>query len=423
MTVATWFLIIGAVLLFMAVSAARIRRMPVSTAIVYLLVGITLGPSVANQFHFNPIDESALLEVLTEIAVLISLFAAGLKLAAPVGDRAWWPPFRLATLSMVLTVGMVAAAAMWLLDLPLGAAVLLGAVLAPTDPVLASEVQVRQMGDDDQMRFALTGEAGMNDGTAFPMVMLGLGLLGLHDLGDGLRHWWLVDVLWACACGVGVGGALGMATAWAMRRLSAKGFESELMDNFAGLGLIAFSYGLSLLLLGYGFLAVFSAGFMLHRTEAWLERAEQRHAPESDLKPAYMTKVSLHLVEQFERLFEVALLILIGGMLYDDSWQWIYVGFAAVLLFVVRPVSVFVGLAGSRATWRTQSMIAWFGVKGVGSLYYLMYAIQHGVEEDLAVTLISVVLVVVAISVFLHGVSALPLLRLYAHGERQPESQ
>lgn len=417
MTVATWFLVIGAVLLFMAVSAARIRRMPVSTAIVYLLVGITLGPSVTNQFHFNPIDESALLEVVTETAVLISLFAAGLKLAAPVGDVAWWPPFRLATVSMVLTVAMVAAVAMWLLDLPLGAAVLLGAVLAPTDPVLASEVQVRQMGDDDQMRFSLTGEAGMNDGTAFPMVMLGLGLLGLHDLGEGFRHWWLIDVLWACASGVGVGAALGMATAWGMRRLSQQGFKSEIMDNFAGLGLIAFSYGLSLLLLGYGFLAVFSAGFMLHRTEAWLERKAEREAQE-ELKPVYMTKVSLHLVEQFERLFEVALLILIGGMLFDDSWQWIYVGFAAMLLFVVRPASVFVGLAGSQTKWRTRSMIAWFGVRGIGSVYYLMYAIQHGVEEELAVTLVSVVLVVVAISVFLHGVTALPLLRLYARAHR-----
>ncbi len=421
MTVATWFLVIGAVLLFMALTAAHIRSMPVSTAIVYLLVGIVLGPTVADQFRFNPIEESLFLEILTEVAVLISLFAAGLKLAAPVGDLAWWSPFRLATVSMVLTVGMIAWVAMWLLDMPLGAAVLLGAVLAPTDPVLASEVQVRGVGDEDRMRFSLTGEAGLNDGTAFPMVMLGLGLLGLHELGDGFGRWWMVDVFWACASGVAVGGALGVITAWSMHKLGKRGLTSEFMDNFAGLGLIAFSYGLTHMVSGYGFLAVFAAAFMLHRTEARLDlpaiNADADGNP--DTKPAYMTKVSLHLVEQFERLFEVALLILIGGMLYTDSWQWIYVAFAGLLLFVVRPVSVLVGLLGSRESPRTKAMIAWFGVKGIGSVYYLMYAIQHGVEESLAVTLVSVVLVVIAVSVVVHGVSAMPLLRLYARSQEE----
>ncbi len=416
MIVATWFLVIGAVLLFMALTAAHIRSMPISTAIVYLLVGIVLGPMVADQFHFNPIEESPFLEILTEVAVLVSLFAAGLKLAAPVGDRAWWSPFRLATLSMVLTVGMIAWVAMWLLGLPLGAAVLLGAVLAPTDPVLASEVQVRGVDDDDHMRFSLTGEAGLNDGTAFPMVMLGLGLLGLHELGDGFGRWWLVDVFWACASGVALGGAAGIATAFAIHRLAKRGLTSEFMENFAALGLIAFSYGLTLLLSGYGFLAVFAAAFMLHRTEARLDGPDAGTAEGKE--PAYMTKVSLHLVEQFERLFEVALLIIIGGMLFSDSWQWPYVAFAGLLLFVVRPISVFVGLLGSRESRRTKSMIAWFGVKGIGSVYYLMYAIQHGVEESLAVTLVSIVLVVITLSVLLHGISAMPLLRLYAGSYR-----
>ena len=411
MITAAWFLVIGAVLLFMAVSAAHIQRMPLSTAIVYLIVGIVLGPTVSDRFHINPLEQSGVLEVVTEIAVLVSLFAAGLKLAAPVGHRIWWAPFRLATLSMVLTVAMTACAAAWLLDLPLGAAVLLGAVLAPTDPVLASEVQIRNVEDDDRLRFSLTGEAGMNDGTAFPMVMLGLGLLGLHDLGDAHARWWLIDVAWACFAGVLVGACCGKATAWAMHRLAERGTKGEIMNNFTGLGLIAFSYGASLLLSGYGFLAVFTAGFMLHRTEARLATSANR------AEPAYMTKVSLHLVEQLERLFEVALLILVGGMLFSDSWQLSYVVFAGVLMLIVRPVSVFVGLAGSGEAWWTQSMIAWFGIRGVGSLYYLMYAIQHGVPQELALTLVSVVLVVVATSVFVHGISAAPLMRV--HTDRQ----
>jgi NhaP-type Na+/H+ or K+/H+ antiporter len=272
------------------------------------------------------------------------------------------------------------------------------------------------------LRFALTGEAGLNDGTAFPMVMLGLGLLGLHDLGDHFVRWWLIDVLWACASGVAVGGALGIGTAWALDRLAALGFHSKFTEDFLGLGLIALSYGLSLLLLGYGFLAVFSAGFMLHRTEVRLRtlskgsNASVRSEPRNDRKAdaPHMSKVSLLIVEQLERLAEVALLLLVGGMLFADSWQPAYIATGILLVFVVRPVSVYFGLIGNSAHFATKAMIGWFGVRGIGSFYYLMYAIQHGLEPPLAMTLVSVVLVVVALTIFLHGITVTPIMRLYS---------
>lgn len=408
----TWFLIIGAVLLFMAVTAAGIKRLPLSTAFVYLCVGVLLGPSFANQFHFNPLEHSALLEIITELAVIISLFAAGLKLAAPMGARIWWVPFRLATVSMVATVGLTAVAGVMLLDLPLGAAVLLGAILAPTDPVLATDVQTRSTADDDRLRFALTGEAGLNDGTAFPMVMLGLGLLGLHDVGEHFSRWWLIDVLWASFCGLGVGGALGAGTAWVTRRLAASGIYSDFTEDFLGLGLISLSYGLSILLLGYGFLAVFAAGFMFHR-------AEMRYGtfPDDRKEPVdggHVANVTLGFVEQLERLGEVVLLILLGGMLFADSWQGGYIAVAVALIFVIRPLGVFLGLIGSEGTLATKATIGWFGVRGIGSLYYLMYAIQHGLETPLAVTLVSVVLITVTLSIVLHGITVTPLMTLYS---------
>ncbi len=420
MTNATWFLFIGAVLLFMALTSAPIKRLPLSTAIVYLSIGMLLGPTFADQFHFNPLEHSAFLEVVTEVAVLISLFGAGLKLAAPVGHRIWWLPFRLATFSMVFTVALTAVIGVALLDLPLGAAVLLGAILAPTDPVLATDVQLKGPGDDDRLRFTLTGEAGLNDGTAFPMVMLGLGLLGLHELGDNYSRWLLVDVIWATTCGLGVGGALGAATAWVIYKLAERGMESELVDDFLGLGLIATSYGLSLLLLGYGFLAVFAAAFMLHRVEVRLSTPAlpvgnpSGETADSSGRPGHMSKSSLLLVEQLERLGEVALLLMVGGMLFADSWQLTYVMTALLLIFVVRPVSVFAGLLGSSGKLITKSMVGWFGVRGIGSFYYLMYAIQHGLAEPLATQLVSVVLVVVTMSIFLHGISVTPMMNIYA---------
>jgi NhaP-type Na+/H+ or K+/H+ antiporter len=190
-----WFLLVGGLLLFMALTTSRLKPLPVTSAIIYLAVGLVVGPTVLNVFHFNPLKQSALLEVLTEVAVLISLFSAGVKMPAPITFRRWRTPVLLATVSMAASVGLVAAFAYYLLGMPLGACILLGAIVAPTDPVLATDVQIRHPGDQDELRFALTCEAGMNDGSAFPFVMLGMGLLGLHEIGETGVRWVLLDVV------------------------------------------------------------------------------------------------------------------------------------------------------------------------------------------------------------------------------------
>jgi NhaP-type Na+/H+ or K+/H+ antiporter len=244
------------------------------------------------------------------------------------------------------------------------------------------------------------------------MVMLGLGMLGLHDLGEHYGRWLSVDVLWASVCGLGVGGALGAATAWGIHKLGKRGIHSEFMEDFLGLGLIAVAYGLTLLMLGYGFLAVFVAGFMLHRTEFRLGATAAQGSAEVNV--GELSQVSLKFVEQLERLSEVAILVLVGGMLFADSWQWSYIIAALLLLFLVRPSSVAVGLLGAGVPAITQATIGWFGVRGIGSFYDLMYAIQHGLEEDHAVTLTSVVLVVIGVSILLHGTTATAIMRLSA---------
>ncbi len=426
MTRVGWFLTVGLVLLFMALVAGRLKRLPLSTAIVYLGIGIALGPSAGELFHFNPLASSGIFEMVTELAVLMSVFAAGLKVPAPLGHRVWLTPFRLATASMAFTVVLVALAGMVLLHLPIGAAVLLGAILAPTDPVLAHDVQVSGPGDRNHLRFALTAEAGLNDGAAFPMVMLGLGLLGLHDVGDRFERWLVIDVLWACSSGVAVGGLLGAGTAWFMRRLARYGVQSEFTEDFLGLGLIALSNGVSLLVGGYGFLAVFAAGYMLRRAELhWGPLIEppkdlsgQGQIRSLDHAETYMSQVSLSFVEQLERLSEVALLILVGGMLFKNSWQIEYVWLALVLLFVIRPLSVLVGLAGDPVPAFTKATIGWFGVRGIGTFYYLMYSVKQGLDEGLAVTLLSVTVIVITLSVVLHGTSVVPMMRLHGRFDR-----
>lgn len=262
-----WFLLVGGLLLVMGLTSALLKRLPITSAIIYLAVGLLLGPTVLEVFHFNPLKESALLQVLTEVAVLISLFSAGVKMPVPINFARWRTPLLLATVSMSITVGLIAAFAYYFLGLPLGAGVLLGAILAPTDPVLATEVQIRHPDDRDQLRFNLTCEAGMNDGSAFPFVMLGLGLLGLHGLGEFGLQWALWDVLWATFAGIAIGLASGMVLAYLSWKLRGAVPGRELIYDFLGLGFIGVVYGLSVLAHAWGFLAVFFAAVALRHTE------------------------------------------------------------------------------------------------------------------------------------------------------------
>ena len=431
MTNAQWFLLVGGLLLAMGLTSSILKRLPITSAIIYLAVGILVGPTVLDVFHFNPLQESALLEVLTEVVVLISLFSAGVKMPVPFSLNRWRTPILLASVSMAISVGMVAAFAYYVLGLPLGAGVLLGAIVAPTDPVLATDVQSRHPGDRDQLRFTLTCEAGMNDGSAFPFVMLGMGLLGLHELGDYGLHWVLIDVLWATVAGVVIGLVSGTALAWLGWNLRSEPSRHVLMDDFLGLGLIGAVYGLSMLLDAWGFRAVFFAAVALRQTELKLagtrldfmgtegDQPESMDASPARESPPTVSEGSLVFKEHLERLSEVMLILLIGGTLFPDSWSWRAISLALFLFMVARPVSVLVGLLGTRTPWRIRGMTGWFGVRGIGSLYYLMYAIQHGLPEPLALELIQLTLIVVALSIVVHGISVKPLMRRFWRRSKQ----
>lgn len=443
MTNAQWFLLVGGLLLARGLTAPLLQRLPVTPAIVYLAVGLLVGPTMLNLFHFNPLQQSALLEVLTEVVVLISLFSAGVKMPVPFSFARWRTPILLASVSMAVSVGLVAAFAYYLLGLPLGAGVLLGAILAPTDPVLATDVQTRHPGDRDRLRFTLTCEAGMNDGSAFPFVMLGMGLLGLHELGEFGLRWALVDVLWATAAAIAIGVASGASLAYLARKLRGHPPRHKLMDDFLGLGLIGVVYGVSVWVDAWGFLAVFFAAVALRQTELKLAGADMKRAaldnpdrlqtglnepeaenpsPENEPAPT-VSEGSLVFKEHLERLSELVLILLIGGTLFIDSWSWRAVGLALFLFMVARPVSVLVGLLGTRTLWPTRSMVGWFGVRGIGSLYYLMFAIQHGLPEELALDLIQLTLIAVTLSILVHGTSVKPLMSLFLrHRRHRPPS-
>lgn len=425
---AIWFLVVGALLVAMALSRSVLARLPLSTAMLYLGAGFALGPYGVGLLHVDVYEQSAVWERVTEIAVLVSLFAAGLKLRAPLHDGRWILPVRLATLSMTISVGLVTLLGVFAMGLPVGAAVLLGAILAPTDPVLASDVQVTHAADQDRLRFGLTGEAGLNDGTAFPFVMLGLGLLGLHEMGELGWRWLAVDLVWAVASGLGVGAVLGTLVGRLVLHLRRVHREAVGLDDFLALGLIALAYGLALLVHGYGFLAVFAAGLALRRIERRESGGEsppedvaaaahsadaEELATDKDKAPAYMAQAALGFTEQLERMGEVTVVLLLGGMI---SWHFlpaVALWFIPILFLVIRPLSVYAGLLGSRSTDLQRGMIAWFGIRGIGSVYYLTFAMQHGLPEKLSRPLAELVLSTVAVSAVAHGISVTPLMALY----------
>jgi NhaP-type Na+/H+ or K+/H+ antiporter len=268
----------------------------------------------------------------------------------------------------------------------------------------------------------------MNDGTAFPFVMLGLGLLGLHELGDFGVRWILVDVLWATIAAVTVGAICGVLVARTGWKLRGYGSKHEILDDFVGLGVIAVAYGICVSIHAWGFLAVFFAGVALRQTELKLAQVGRRQ-PErmqfdppgkdeggkrpDEEPPATVSEEALVFQEHLERLSELLLVLLVGGMLFLDFWTWRTVGLALFVFIIARPVSVFIGLLATSTSWRIRGMTGWFGVRGIGSVYYLMYAIQHGLPEDIARELIHLTLIVIALSILVHGTSVKPLMNRF----------
>lgn len=435
----TWCTVAGFLLLGMALIPTRLGSAPLTTSLIYLGIGLALGPLFLGAVPLSPAKNGALLERLSEIAVLVSLFTAGLNLRLPFSDPKWLIPLRLASISMAVTVALTALVAHYGLGLPVGAAILLGAILAPTDPVLASDVQVEHAEDQDRLRFSLTGEAGLNDGTAFPFVMLGLGLLGLHDIGSFGWKWILIDGLWSIAGGLAIGATLGFMIAKVVVYLRSQQQEAIGTDDFLALGVIAITYGVALFFHTYGFLAVFAAGLALRHSErvkseqiddkgpsdaeperleipedeASVEEFREKLASHPDRAARFMAREMLHFNHSLERIAELGLVVLLGALISRQTWSNHALWLAPLLFLIIRPISTFIGLLGARKMVRARPFVAWFGIRGIGSLYYLFYATQHGLSPDLARTLVAITLSVVALSILVHGISVTPLMNRY----------
>jgi NhaP-type Na+/H+ or K+/H+ antiporter len=420
-----WFVLLGALLITMVLAGTLLARLLLSSAMIYLCLGYALGPDWFGLLTPDPFRHADVLGRVAEAALLISLFTVGLRMGVPIFDRRWILPLRLAFVSMAFTVGLIALVGVYGLGMSPGEAVLLGGILAPTDPVLASGVKTDRGPDPDHLRFSLAGEGGLNDGTAFPFVMLGLGLMGQHDLGSGAWRWATIDLLWGTVGGLGIGALLGALIGRLVVYLRTRHHQAVGLDEFLSLGLVALAYGAAQLCVASGFLAVFAAGLALQRVEErpsvgsvplGISTSTSGHddkvlAAHSHYASGAMTRAVHAFNAQLERLAELTLVLLVGAMLAyvrPGIMQW---WFIPLFFVVLRPLAVIAGTAGGSYGGHQRTMMSWFGIRGIGSVFYLMFAIRHGISTELAQQLATITLVTVAASIMLHGASVRPLMK------------
>ena len=414
------FLVAGAALLLAVLLPPLLHRWAVSAPLVLVGVGMVLGLTpLPDGLPLNPIENRVVVEHVTELAVIVALMGVGLALDRPLDLRrradwrTWSPTWRLLGVAMPLGILGVALLGWWWGGLAPATALLLGSVLAPTDPVLASDVQVdgpqtgeELVGETDEVRFALTSEAGLNDGLAFPFVYLAV-LLAAGGSGAGLAVEWVsFYVVVKIAVGLVVGVLVG-------RGLAAFAFRSRLEslriaergEPLLALAALLVAYGVAEVAQGYGFLAVFACAMALRAAE----RGHRYHRAMHDV------------MERLERLLTLFLLLAMGialtrGLL--DALTWAGVGVAVALVFVIRPVTGLVALsvrgrdAGEIGGLSTSERLAtaFLGIRGVGSLYYLAYA-GNQVEVPDEAWLWSTVVFTIVLSVVVHGTSSTPAMR------------
>jgi sodium/hydrogen antiporter len=435
--------VVGVLLLAMALSSTWLKRVPISTAAIYLGIGCLLGPWGFDLLRVDFVDAHSWLERWTEIAVILSLFVGGLRLRLPLNDPAWRAARRLASVVMIASIAGVATVAWALFDLDPAMALLVGAILAPTDPVLAGAVTVGHSQDEDRMRYALSGEAGLNDGASFPFVVLALLFLQSELSSNELLIWALQDVLWAVPAGLVGGYLLGRAVGRLAITLRSRTRDTEAPTDFLALALIALAYTGAEALGAWGFLSVFAAGVGLRKAEVTtVEEAPHPRAPNpaGDAHPPAETLVSPNVVTEqeirepavaagvlvaevfsfgdtMERILEVLLVVLVGVAL-ASHWDPRALLISAALFFVIRPLATHLCLTGTPTTLLQRSLMGWFGIRGIGSLYYLAYAFAHGVSAREAAGLADLTLSVVAISIVIHGATSQPLMAWYERRAR-----
>ncbi|MEE4412119.1 MULTISPECIES: cation:proton antiporter [unclassified Serratia (in: enterobacteria)] len=435
MTFLGWIAATGILFLCMSLASGWLHRGPITSFGLYLLTGIVCGPWVLDLIRIDVVTHAESMKPITDVAMAASLFITGLKLRQPFSTQAWRIGCLLAFPTMLLTVLSMMVIVHYLTGLPWALSLAFGAIVAPTDPVLASLISVNNARDDDSLRSSLSVEAGLNDGSALPFLLLALLLYGSQQdpwSWTLFARWGAIDVIWALCAGLLIGYSLG----WLIGMLAARMrhiYQDSTPNDLIALALIALSYAAAQYVDASGFLAAFAAGVGLRQAE---KRIISRHPPDeiaqddetppaeelvnpntrhSQQKKGRAKSVGLVVGDAIsfggtlERLFAAGIVIVLGVTL-AQHWdpRGLYLG---LILFVfIRPITVFFVTLGNRIPPSRRILLGWFGIRGIGSINYIAYAYLHGMKDAASADMVNMALTLVITSVVLHGITVAPIL-------------
>lgn len=377
-----------------------LKKLPLSLPILCIALGAALFSIPQITLRPLPLLYPEITERFTEFVVIIALMGAGLKIDRVFRWHDWAVTWRLLAITMPTSILAITLLGFWALGLPWAIALLLGASLAPTDPVLASDIQVGppKAGDEDEVRFGLTSEAGLNDGLAFPFVHLAIVLAAAAGTTQPwIGEWLTYRVLWEVGAGIGGGWLIGRLFGWLTFHVSAESKLAQTGDGLIALAATCVSYGFTEIIHSYGFLAVFVTALTFRSTH----REHDFHHDMHDV------------TEQIERLAMMVLLLLFGGALVSGLLSpvtWADIGAALIILLIIRPLAGLTGLVGLKADRTEKLTLAFFGIRGVGSIYYLAFGLNH-IDQANGDRLWGLVGLVVLFSIVLHGLTVTPIMR------------
>lgn len=371
------------------------NKTKISYSIVYVVAGVLLYGFIDVLPYANPVTENKFTLRITELVVIVSLMGTGLKIDEPFSIKSWRIPLRLVTVTMMLSIASMTAVGVFLLGLDLASAILIAAALAPTDPVLASDVQVGPPMEKhrDNTKFSLTAEAGMNDGMAFPFTWLAIYVAFQQDgTNANFNYWFFYDLIYKVVAGVIFGFLIGKAIAYILFKNERKENAFNPRDGFISICATFLTYGITEMLHGYGFIAVFVAALAIRNYELNHHYHKTLHS----------------FAEQVERFLLAVVLLLFGGALTDvllSGITWSVVLFALLAVFIIRPLAAFPVLMKSPLHLKEKFAISFYGIKGIGSFFYLSFGLSEAnFTNDQQVW--SVVSCVVLLSIIIHGLTA-----------------
>lgn len=388
-------LILGLAALSMAWMPIISRKTRVSYSIVFVLIGMALFAIFERILPLpHPLKDNSIILHLTEMVVIISLMGSGLRIDTPFSLKTWRIPFRLVSITMVLSIAIVTLISVYLLGLPWSSSLLLGAVLAPTDPVLASDVQVGPPNtpDKNDVKFNLTAEAGMNDGSAFPFTWLAILVAAGMEKIPNMGNWVLYYLLYKIAIALILGWLAGRALGWLLFVVPKSKPLWKTRDGLISLAATLVVYSVTEMVSGYGFVAVFVAAVTLRNSELTHKLHRTLH----------------EFIDQMERILVAIVLLMLGGSLTKSLLNPLTLGmflFALAFVFLVRPLTAYITLGGAGMKQKEKFAVAFFGIKGIGSFYYLSFALSEGkfAEPDV---LWAITGCIVLISITIHGLTA-----------------